>query len=155
MTTKTKINALRMGITTMVVAGILAMASCEPDLRDAEIPPGQFADLYINLSLPKYQPIRTDGGSMYEDGGVRGLIIYRVSASQYIAYERNCSFTPNEACATVDIHTSRIYMEDPCCGSSFSFSNGQPLGGAAWRPLRRYYTTVNSSQLTITSQVIE
>jgi hypothetical protein len=152
---KSKIRTLRIGITTILVAGILAMASCEPDLRDAEIPPANFADLYLNLSLPKYQAIRTDGGAVYEDGGVRGLIIYRVSASQYIAYERNCSYTPNEACATVDIHASRIYMEDPCCGSTFSFSNGQPIGGAAWRPLRKYYTSVNSSQLVITSQVIE
>jgi hypothetical protein len=155
MITKSKIRAFQITISTFVVVCILIISSCEPDLRDAEIPPGQFPDIFINLTLPKYQAIRTDGGAIYEDGGVRGLIIYRVNASQYIAYERNCSYTPNEACATVDIHASRIYMEDPCCGSTFSFSNGQPMGGAAWRPLRRYYTSLNNSELMITNQVVE
>jgi nitrite reductase/ring-hydroxylating ferredoxin subunit len=132
---------------------IVIFNSCEPDLRDSEIPPAQFSDLFINLTLPKYQGIRTDGGAVYEDGGVRGLIIYRVSAYQYFAYERNCSYQPNEACATVNIHSSKLYMEDSCCGSTFSFSTGQPLGGTAWRPLRKYHTTVNGSELIITDQV--
>lgn len=153
MTTKSKIA--KVILNTMAVMIVAAVISCEPDLRDADIPPAQFSDIFINLSLPKYQAIRTDGGSVYEDGGVRGLIIYRMSPSEYIAYERNCSYTPNEACATVDIHASRIYMEDPCCGSSFSFSNGQPMGGAAWRPLRRYHTSLNGTQLMITNEVVQ
>lgn len=155
MITKSRIKELRVVVTSLFAICLLSISSCEPDLRDAEIPPAQFADIFLNLSLPKYQAIRTDGGAVYEEGGVRGLIIYRLSASQYYAYERNCSYTPNEACATVDIHASRIYMEDPCCGSSFSFSGGQPMGGAAWRPLRRYHTSVNGSQLMITSEVVQ
>ena len=88
------------------------------------------------------------------DGGVRGIILYRVDATTYLAYERNCSFQPNEACSTVDVHISKLYMFDSCCGSSFDFPNGFPLGGAAWRPLRQYRTRVNAEMLSITDEIV-
>lgn len=148
-------NSLRTILAIVLGTGMVLYSGCEPDMRDSDIPPAAFNDLYINLNLPKYAAIRTDGGAVYEDGGVRGIIIYRMSSSQYFAYERNCSFEPNGACATVEIHASHLYMEDVCCGSTFSFTTGQPLGGSAWRPLRKYQTIVNNSELIITDQVIE
>jgi nitrite reductase/ring-hydroxylating ferredoxin subunit len=137
----------------LVLLSVTVLA-CEPDLRDSDIPPPQFEDIYINLTLPQYNAVRTDGGSMFIDGGVRGIILYRASASQYVAYEVNCSYQPDQACATVNVHASRLYMEDPCCSSTFSFTNGEPMGGPAWRPLRRYYTQLNGTQLLITSEIL-
>lgn len=134
---------------------LLITFACSRDLTDDPIPVVPFADYPINLNLPEYIALNTDGGSK-EIGsvGVRGVIIYRQDASTYLAFERNCSFHPNEACATVNIHTSKLYMVDPCCGSTFSFTSGAPTGGVAWRPLRRYRTELNSSMLTITSDIL-
>ncbi len=136
------------------LACLIIFGGCAPDPGDDPIPFVPFSEIYINLSLPAYVPLKLDGGSMPIDGGVRGIILYRVDADTYLAYERNCSFQPNEACATVDIHISQLYMFDPCCGSTFSFANGTPLGGVAWRPLRRYRTQVNSEILTITDEIV-
>lgn len=125
--------------------------SCQPDMSDDPIPLVAFPDFVVNLSAPEYQSLAVVGGYK-EIGsiGVRGVIVYRLNTSTYLVFERNCSFRPNEACATVNVHSSSLYMVDPCCNSSFSFDNGAPTGGVASRPLRQYATELVGSQLTIT-----
>lgn len=137
--------------------GVLALAvltTCSSDLSDDPIPPATFADIFINLSLPEHLVLNTDGNSKYFNGGVRGIIVHRVNASTYRAFERNCSFQPNEACATVGVHVSTLFMEDSCCGSTFNF-NGDPTGGPAWRPLRQYQTILSGNELTVTDEVVD
>jgi nitrite reductase/ring-hydroxylating ferredoxin subunit len=134
--------------------GLLLISGCGRELTDDFIPITAFPDIVINLSLPTFNRLQVDGGSQAIDGGVRGIIVYRVNSSTYIAYERNCSFRPNEACATVDIHSSGLFMLDSCCSSNFSFTDGSPTGGPAWRPLNRYRTQLSGSNLTITDEVI-
>jgi nitrite reductase/ring-hydroxylating ferredoxin subunit len=139
----------------LLFTGLAAVIRCVPDPGDDPIPYLPFSEIVINLNLPAYTVLKTDGGSMTIDGGVRGIILYRQNTTTYLAYERNCSFQPTEACATVDIDISTLYMFDPCCGSSFSFANGSPIGGVAWRPLRRYKTSLNAEMLTITDEIVE
>ena len=132
----------------------LGVGACSTGPTDDPIPVVPFANLTINLSFPEYQSLAVDGGVKEMNNlGVRGVILYRKSSSTYIAYERNCSYHPNDACATVNVHTSGLYMTDPCCGSTFSFTDGTPSGGLAWRPLRRYRTELAGSSLTITNEI--
>ena len=139
---------------SIVCCGLLTLfTTCKPDLSDDPIPYQPFSPITINLNLPEYQSLRSNGWT-YVEGGVRGIILYRKDQSTYMAYERNCSFQPNEACATVDVHISNLYMTDPCCNSTFEFATGQPTGGAAWRPLRQYETLLSGSNLTITDFII-
>lgn len=133
----------------------LVFTGCEPDLSDDAIPWQPFDVIQINLNLPQYLALKTDGGQMTINGGVRGIILYRQSASTYLAYEANCSYQPNSACATVEVHDSKLFMFCACCSSNFDFATGHPMGGPAWRPLRRYYTSVNGSTLTITDEILE
>lgn len=131
-------------------------AGCQPDLQDDAIPWQPFDVIYLNLNLPEYYNLKTDGGYTYlNDAGVRGIIVYHKSGSSYLAYERNCSFQPNTACATVEVHVSTLYMFCACCSSTFDFATGLPTGGPAWRPLRRYETSLNGSTLTITDQIVK
>jgi len=111
-------------------------------------------DQVCNLGFPEFSSLRVDGGYKEFKVGLRGIIVYRVNGTTFRAYERNCSYHPNEAGATVNIHSSGLYLEDFSCGSTFNFSDGQPTGGPAWRPLRQYRTDVTGNVLTITSEVI-
>jgi hypothetical protein len=130
---------------------VVLLASCQPDMSDDPIPFVAFPDFVANLMAPEYQSLAVVGGYKEINSiGVRGVIVYRLNASTYLAFERNCSFRPNEACATVNVHSSSLYMIDPCCKSSFSFDNGSPTGGVASRPLRQYDTQLVGSELTIT-----
>ena len=132
---------------------LVLIGSCQPDLSDDPIPYQNFPPIEINLSLPEYVSLATDGGYIYiNSGGVRGIILYRKSSNVYLAYERNCSYQPASACATVD--TEITYMKDSCCGSLFNYSDGKPIGGPAWRPLQQYRTNLSGTTLTITDQVI-
>lgn len=127
--------------------------SCDPDLVDDPIPFLPFPDIQITLS--NHPALSTNGGFiLVNDGGVKGIILYRKNQSTYLAFERNCSFQPNEACATVDVHSSTLFMQDTCCGSSFNFE-GQPTGGPAWRPLQQYVTFLSGNTLTITDAIVE
>ena len=140
----------------MYMVVLVAVAGCQPDLEDDAIPWQPFDVVYLNLNLPAYLDLMRVGGYTYlDDPGVRGIVVYRQSASNYFAYERNCSFQPNTACATVEVHVSTLYMFCACCSSSFDFNTGLPTGGPAWRPLRRYETSLSGSTLTITDQIIE
>ena len=136
------------------IAVLFVLVACEPDLSDDPIPYIPFTEIIINLSFPEFASLRTDGGYKEINGGVRGIIIYRINATSYNAFERNCSFHPNDACATVNAHSSGLYLTDPCCGSTFNFSDGNPSGGVAWRPLRRYRIQVNNLTLSITDEIM-
>ena len=77
--------------------------ACDPVPPFGDIPFIPFPDIFINLNLPDYTPLRNDGGVVPVDGGVRGIYLYRENEFSYKAFERNCSYGPNEACATVDL----------------------------------------------------
>jgi hypothetical protein len=132
---------------------ILVLPSCKQDFSDAPIPEAFFPDIILNLNLPEHIALRSDEGVFsIPDKGVRGILVYRKSATSYLAYERNCSYQPNDACATVDPHISNLFMIDSCCGTSFGFEDGEPTGGPGWRPLRRYKTFLDGTDLTIISE---
>ncbi len=134
---------------------LLVVAGCSRDLSDDEIPPSSFPDIVIDLSLPSNIALASKGGfKEINDGGVRGIIVYCQDIGVYHAYERNCSYTPNQACATVNVDASRLFMIDPCCSSMFDFSTGQPISGPAWRPLRQYQAIANGVELVITENII-
>jgi len=129
--------------------------SCQPDYSTDPIPIVNFPDFIINLSAPEYQALTINGGYKEINAiGVRGVIVYRQDATTFRAYERNCPYRPNDACATVNVHSSSLYLVDPCCNSTFSFSNGQPTSGVATQPLRQYAADLAGQQLTITDEIL-
>ena len=80
------------------VIGLAMTAGCQPDLSDDAIPWQPFDVITLNLNLPDYISLKSDGTSKYlADGGVRGIILYHQSGSNYLAYEANCSYQPNSA----------------------------------------------------------
>jgi hypothetical protein len=121
---------------------------------DEPIPLASFTEISINITFPQYRPLANDGGFVEIDGGVRGIIVYRVDASTFIAYERNCTYQAGAACAQVEVDLSRLFLIDRCCGSNFSFSDGYPTKGPASYALRRYRTDLAGSTLTITDEVV-
>lgn len=134
---------------------MLTIAACSSDLNDDPIPYQPFAPITMNLNLPDNIALKSKGNSKaLNEGGIRGIIVYCQDVGVYRAYERNCSFHPNDACATVNIDPSNLYMIDTCCGSTFDFSTGNPIGGAAWRPLVQYNASFDGVYLVITDEVI-
>lgn len=136
-----------------VLVALVFFLSCSPDLSDDAIPYTPFTEVFVNLNLPQNFILQSDGNYKYIGGGVKGIILYRVNANKFRAFERNCSYQPNAACATVEVHVSGLYMEDTCCGSVFSMA-GLPQGGPAWRELRQYDAKVIGNEVIVTDAVI-
>jgi hypothetical protein len=139
---------------TFVCALILFYTDCSSDLQINAIPFQAFPDIQLNLALPDNLVLQSTGGYKVIAGGVKGILLYRKSTTTILAFERNCSYQPNDACATVGVHSSGIYMTDTCCNSNFSFDAGLPIGGPANQPLRQYAASLSGNTLLITDEVI-
>ena len=133
----------------LIVAVALTFASYQA-YTQAVFPP-----ITINLSYPQYQRLRSDGGYAYiEGGGLRGIILYREGENSFRAYERACPHHPEENCAVVQVDMSSLYLVDRCCKSTFNFSDGQPTGGPAERPLLQYRIEMTGNILKISDEII-
>ncbi len=114
-----------------------------------------FPTVTVNLSYPQFQRLKLDGGYVYIEGaGLRGIILYRTGENSFVAYERACPHHPEESCAVVQVDGSSLYMVDHCCKSTFNFSDGQPTGGPAQRPLLQYRIEISGTVLKISDEII-
>ncbi len=109
-----------------------------------------FPPININLQYPQFQRLKLDGGYVYlNEGGMSGIILYRESETNYIAYERRCSVDDD---VPVVVDGSGLFMKG--CDSTFSFSDGYPTGGPVRNPLLKYRTSLDGTKLTITDEVV-
>lgn len=113
-----------------------------------------FPTITVNLNYPQYQRLKLDGGYVYMEGGLKGLILYRANESSYLAFERACPHHPGAGCAIVQVDVSSLFMIDNCCHSSFNFSDGYPTGGPAERPLIQYRVDLDGNVLKISDEII-
>ncbi len=105
--------------------------------------------LYTNT--PSFLPLNTIGGWVYVSGGVRGIIVYRYSDTEFRAYERNCTYEPSNSCATVSVDNTNIVAVDTCCGSQFTIVDGNVIQGPARSSLVQYATYYDGNVLTISN----
>ena len=152
MSTRNGMTIARMIVACAVM--ILSFSGCRRDEDDDAIPFLPFSDVYVNLSNPEYFALQQVGNYVYLNGeGVKGIILYRAGANEFRAFERNCSFTPNDACSTVEVDGTGLRLIDPCCGSVFDF-DGEPISGPAWRPLRQYRAEMGGTEVVISDEII-
>lgn len=98
--------------------------------------PVQFS---INIESTQHIELNSIGGWAYYTGGFRGIIIYRISADEFKAFDRACPHHPFDPCAIVKVNNPPL-AEDECCGSIFELIYGSPVSGPAKVPLREYKT---------------
>ncbi|RZK42352.1 MAG: hypothetical protein EOO61_05480 [Hymenobacter sp.] len=145
-----------MRVSVAILALLGGLAACGSADTTQTIPSVAFST-QINVTNQQYQALRYDNGIVAlpaggsAGGGVKGLLIIRKDASTYLAFERNCPYRPYDACSLVGLdRSSRIFLQDSCCGSRFNFQ-GQLTNGPATRSLRQYSTSLVGSLLTITN----
>ena len=138
-----KRNNLRLAIISLLVMISGAAYSQAP-----------FSTITINLNYPQYQKLKLDGGFVYIEGGLKGIILYRANETSYLAFERACPHHPGAGCAIVQVDGSSLFMIERCCNSSFNFSDGQPTGGPAERPLIQYRVDQDANVLKISDEII-
>lgn len=117
--------------------------------RDSNIPVRQ-VNANLNLNLPAYQNLNIISGWVYITGGSRGIIVYRKSETEFLAYERHSPYQPEDNCR-VSVSDDDITIEDECSSSKWSIIDGTVLNGPASRPLLQYNTNWNDPFLRVTN----
>ena len=119
----------------------------------------------------QYQELNFVSGWLYITSDVestsRGIIVYRMSDTEFLAYDR---LPPNEpdACTDSQGNTTRMVVDFPfvvdhCNNAYYNILNGQiiirepdmvpnfPTDGTTIYPLIQYHTTYDGSRLTISN----
>ena len=115
-------------------------------------------NIVINPNSTLYQEISVVGGWMYYpyvNPPSRGLIIYRLTQDQFLAYERTPPVNSNACCdvetglctyLVVDDYFPFVY--DTCSDYSYQIIDGSPISPATV-PLKQYYTSYDGLNLYI------
>ena len=106
-------------------------------------------DIYLYTNTPSFINLNAVGGWVYVTGGVRGILVYRKSSTEFMAYDRNCTYQPSQPCSTVVVDATNILAKDTCCHSKFSMYDGSVVNGPASVALKAYNTTFDGSVLHI------
>jgi len=130
-----------------ILLAITVAAGCKKDNNNSI--PNTAVDIYIYANNPSFIDVSVVGGWTYVMGGVRGILLYRKSNTEFMAYDRNCTYQPNQPCATVVMDVNNIEAKDTCCHSRFSIYDGSVFQGPAALPLKAYNTSYDGNVLHI------
>ena len=118
--------------------------------KNDDVVPYVFVNLSINLSDPQFIDLQAVGNAVKITGGVRGIVVYRKSIDEFLAYDRNCTYKASNDSARVDIEKSLGFAFCEHCGSQFSLVfEGTVLKGPASRQLLLYRTSYNRTFNTL------
>ncbi|MDG1842140.1 MAG: hypothetical protein P8I93_07320 [Crocinitomicaceae bacterium] len=103
-------------------------------------------DITIDLNLPSYSPLNGVGSWAYVNGGSKGIIVYRRSIDEFIAFDRHSPADPDGTCAYPLFPDSQnfLLLKDSCSSAVFSLYDGSPISGSSFG-LRQYATSYNGS----------
>ncbi len=99
-------------------------------------------DVVIDINLPSYNSLAGVGGWCYVEGyGSRGLIVYRRSIDEFVAFDRH---SPSDLEGTCFLplfpdNENFLVLKDTCNNSTFSLYDGSPISNANIG-LRQYQT---------------
>lgn len=107
----------------------------------------------VNLTIYPNDPlnfkIQTPGGWMYFSGGVSGIVVYRKTATEFVALDRTSTFDPNNINARVKVQSDSFTCKDTISGSKWQIVDGAVMNGPATYPLRMYGSSYDGTTLRI------
>ncbi len=124
--------------------------ACNKETSHQSIP-----DVAVNVQIDPnstmYLELNTIGGWVYLTGGYRGILVYRLSNEDFVAYDRACPYEPYETAAIITMDASGITCSDLHCGSQFNIVDGSVIKGPSTMPLKQFYTYYDGNILLITN----
>ena len=108
-----------------------------------------YVQVQVTISPAEIASSLPVGSAILKNGGYAGLIIYRLGEDQFMAYERLCTYYPNDT-AFVVLDKSQTTATCPKCKSSFILTDGSKCNdGPAQLGLRQYQCFYSNGRLSI------
>lgn len=122
--------------------------SCKDTVNN--VVPYVYVNFYIEPNSLEYIDLNTTGNSIYVTGGNKGILIYRKTNAEFMAFDRTCTYDPDETEARIEIMEQGTPIGiDSLCGSKFLLHDGMPFDGPATIPLLQYRTTYDGLRLHV------
>lgn len=129
---------------------ITMVTGCAKEETPPEIP-----FVYVNFSLDpnstQYINLNAVNGWETVYGGYNGILIFRKSFTEFVAFERACPYDPLAKGAQVRVDDSGITCTCPVCGSKYILIDGTPYEGPSRFPMKQYTTIYDGGILYITN----
>ncbi|MDR1848401.1 MAG: hypothetical protein LBR17_09860 [Bacteroidales bacterium] len=131
----------------ILLFSVFVMVSCNDDFTDYG-----YVNFYIEPDSTTYYNLNLGSrGWEYFEGGYRGVVVFRNSWSDFMAYERSCTAEDCHGKLEVDT-TNNVIIKCPKCNSQFLGYDGSPLAGSkAGRFLFAYCTFFDGERLWVSS----
>jgi nitrite reductase/ring-hydroxylating ferredoxin subunit len=126
---------------------LLLSTTCKKDNDHPSIPYVQ-VNLNIDVYSTMFMNLSIVGGHEYIIGGYKGIAVYRLTQDDFVAYDRACSYDPNNYCR-LNFNNTDIELVDSCCTSKFRILDGSPISGPAKTVLKQYQTSFDGQILRI------
>ncbi len=141
-------------LTQFILFGLLLFSiSCgdKENNNPASFIPNVPVNFYIYPNTIDF--IEVQGFREYNNYGYRGIIIFRLDQSTFMAYEKTCPYDANEESARVEINYPTWSLVDSTCMSSYNLLDGMPNGGPSATPLLQYGTYFDGNQLHVYNNI--
>ena len=125
----------RLGFLLLCMVAV-AFSSCSD-----EYPDYAYVNFYIDPESSEYYNLNYGHrGWEYFEGGARGVVVFRKSWDEFIAFERKNKKKNCHGRLQVD-ETNNVLLYCPKCGSQYIYYDGSPLEGSAAKRLLYTYCT--------------
>ena len=153
-----KIIALILPVFFLFIASTCNKGSINPNIPNVVI------NITIDPNSTIYQQLNTPGGWLYLDeqpgiyipAGSRGIIIYRVTMSDFKAYERQPPNFPFECCDEKGIKCTKLivganypFVKDTCTDNLYQLLDGALFQGEGQYPLIEYNAMYDGALLHV------
>jgi hypothetical protein len=108
------LTALRKNKFIFLLIGFLAISCSKSDEKENSNPylTNPAVSLNLNLNLPEYSPLKFPGNSVITNQGIKGIVVYCVSDTQYLAYDLTDPNHPPSGCSRMTL--DGIIASCPC-----------------------------------------
>ncbi|HEX8608810.1 MAG TPA: hypothetical protein VF679_09240 [Pedobacter sp.] len=132
----------------VVSAFLLVLTGCG---KENNFIPNIAVSFSAPLTDPRLIRLSSPGGAVAFDGfGVAGIIIYRTTAGNYVAYDRCSTVNPERQCA-VELDAPSFTATDKCSGAKYLLEDGSPAKAPAKTSLKRYNTYISENSIQVTN----
>ena len=147
---KRKLRDSHVRVVLFLILAAALFYSCKKEEQQPDIP-----YVYVNFSLnpnsTQYFHLNAVNGWETVFGGYNGILIFRKSINEFMAFERACPYDPLVKGAQIRVDTSSVTCYCPICGSKYILTDGSPYDGPSHWPLKPYTAIYDGNILYISN----